>query len=71
MDPSNDKTAKPSRAEFHQANQARAEAEARRLLTAKAELGGGWLSWVASELYALKPPAYAQMVRRELQRLNA
>jgi len=30
----------------------------------------GWLSWVAAELYALKPAAYAQMVRRELQRLH-
>jgi hypothetical protein len=70
MDPSNNKSAKPSRGEFHQANQARAEAEALRLLAAKAELGGRWLSWVASELYALKPAAYAQMVRRELQRLN-
>ena len=65
-----DKTAKPSRAEFHHANQTRAEAEALRLLAAKAELGGRWLSWVAAKLYALKPAAYAQMVRRELQRLT-
>jgi len=70
MSEANDQPARPSRAEFHQANQARAEAEAQRLLTAKAELGGRWLSWVAAELYALKPAAYAQMVRRELQRLN-
>ena len=71
MNPDNDKTAKPSRAEFHQANQARAEAEAQRLLAAKAQLGGRWLAWVASELYALTPSSYAQMVRRELQRLSA
>ncbi|HUE93065.1 hypothetical protein [Pseudomonas sp.] len=71
MPPDNDKTANPSRAEFHQANQSRAEAEAQRLLAAKTELGGRWLAWVAAELYALKPAAYAQMVRRELQRLNA
>lgn len=71
MNPSPNKPAKPSRAEFHQANQARAETEARRLLAAKAELGGRWLAWVASELYALKPAEYAQMVRRELQRLTA
>ena len=71
MPPDNDKTAKPSRADFHQANQARAEAEAQRLLAAKAELGGRWLSWVAAQLYALKPAAYAQMVRRELQRINS
>lgn len=65
-----DKPAQPSRAAFHQANQTRAEAEAQHLLTAKTELGGRWLSWVAAELYALKPAPYAQMVRRELQRLN-
>jgi len=70
MPPDNDPTHKHSRAEFHQANQARAEAEAQRLLTAKPELGGRWLSWVAAELYALKPATYAQMVRRELQRLS-
>jgi hypothetical protein len=68
MTPSNDKTTKPSRADFHQANQARAEAQ--RLLAAKAELGGRWLAWVAAELYALKPAEFAQMVRRELQRLS-
>ncbi len=70
MPSDNDQTSKPSRAEFHQANQARAEAEAQRLLAAKAELGVRWLSWVAAELYALQPSAYAQMVRRELQRLS-
>ena len=70
MTPANDQTAKPSRAEFHQANQARAEAEARRLLAAKAELGARWLAWVASQLYTLKPAEYTQMVRRELQRLS-
>ncbi len=65
-----DKPARSSRAQFHQANQLRAETEARRLLAAKAELAGRWLAWVASELYALKPAEYAQMVRRELQRLS-
>ena len=70
MPPDNDQTSKPSRAAFHQANQARAEAEARRLLAARHKLGGRWLTWVASELYALKPAEYAQMVRRELQRLS-
>ncbi|WXL27114.1 hypothetical protein WG219_06580 [Ectopseudomonas mendocina] len=59
-----------SRAEFHRANQARAEAEAQRLFAAKAELGPRWLTWVAGELYALKPAAYASMVRRALQELN-
>ena len=70
MSETNDQPARPSRSTFHQANQARAEAEAQRLLAAKTELGGRWLSWVAAELYALKPAAYAQMVRRELQRLT-
>ena len=70
MTPNNEKTTQPSRAEFHQANQARAEAEALRLLAAKAARGAAWLSWVAAELYALTPATYAQMVRRELQRLN-
>ncbi len=60
-----------SRAVFHQQHQARAEAEAQRLLAAKTQLGGRWLAWVASELYALTPSSYAQMVRRELQRLSA
>jgi len=70
MTPDHDQPLKATRAEFHQANQAHAEADAQRLLAAKAELGGRWLSWVAAELYALKPAAYAQMVRRELQRLH-
>jgi hypothetical protein len=33
-------------------------------------LQAGWLSWVAGELYQLKPAEYAAMVRRELQRLS-
>ena len=62
--------AKPSRAEFHLQHQARAEAEALRLLAAKQQLGGRWLAWVAGELYALSPAPFAQMVRRELERLS-
>ncbi len=65
-----DSPAKPSRAAFHQQNQPRAEAEALRLLAAKPQLGGRWLAWVASELYALSPAPFAQMVRRELERLS-
>ena len=45
------------------------EAEAQRLLARKAELQGRWLPWVAQELYLLSPPEFANMVRRELQRL--
>ncbi|MCL7463306.1 hypothetical protein [Pseudomonas sp. NW5] len=57
-----------SRADYHQAHQARAQQEAARLLAARPALGGQWLAWVARELYALTPPHFAAMVRRELQR---
>lgn len=40
------------------------------LLDARAEQGGRWLDWVAGQLYLLRPPEYAAMVRRELQRLS-
>ncbi|MFI8744530.1 hypothetical protein ACIGKL_05170 [Pseudomonas sp. NPDC077186] len=61
---------KPSRADYHRQHQARAEAEAQRLLARKAELQGRWLPWVTQELYRLSPPQFANMVRRELQRLS-
>lgn len=59
-----------SRAAFHQANQAAATAEARRLFDQRETLGARWLTWVASELYRLNPAPYANMVRRELARLT-
>ncbi|WP_338807478.1 hypothetical protein V8U11_14125 [Pseudomonas chlororaphis] len=59
-----------SRAEFHQQHLARARTEAQRLFEQKAVLQGAWLAWVASQLYVLKPAAYASMVRRELQHLQ-
>ena len=59
-----------SRADFHEQNQASAHAEAQRLLAQKAVLQGAWLSWVASQIYLLRPAAYASMVRRELARLQ-
>ena len=59
-----------SRAAFHQANQAKVETEARRLLAQRDTLGARWLTWVAGELYRLSPPPYASMVRRELARLT-
>ncbi|MBM7059105.1 hypothetical protein JQX08_00120 [Pseudomonas sp. UL073] len=59
----------PSRADFHREHQARATAEAERLLAERERLQGRWLSWVAAELYAMSPPAFANMVRRELERL--
>ncbi|MCY1414902.1 hypothetical protein D9M71_303670 [compost metagenome] len=59
-----------SRADYHRTHQARAQAEAERLLAARGRLGVRWLAWVAGELYALSPPQFASMVRRELQRLQ-
>ncbi|NBF05023.1 hypothetical protein GV819_22300 [Pseudomonas sp. Fl5BN2] len=59
-----------SRAEFHQQHLAAACSEAQRLFAQKAVLQGAWLSWVAAQIYGLRPAAYASMVRRELQRLQ-
>ena len=59
-----------SRAHFHSQNLDSARDDAQRLFARKAELQGAWLSWVASQLYALQPAAYASMVRRELQSLQ-
>ncbi|BAP80466.1 hypothetical protein MT1_3291 [Pseudomonas sp. MT-1] len=59
-----------SRSEFHHQHAERATAEARRLLEHREILGPRWLAWVATELYQLKPPEFAAMVRRELARLN-
>lgn len=58
------------RERFHQDNAERALADALRLLGQRAALGPRWLAWVATELYQLKPPEYAAMVRRELERLS-
>ncbi|QRY82228.1 hypothetical protein JVX91_14375 [Pseudomonas sp. PDNC002] len=60
-----------SRAEYHEEHALRAEADARRLLAEREALGARWLPWVATELYRLSPPHYANMVRRELERLAA
>jgi len=58
------------RARFHEQNQENARAEASRLFASKAVMQGAWLGWVASQIYLLRPAAYASMVRRELQRLQ-
>lgn len=60
-----------SRQQFHQEHAGRARAEALRLLEQREALGPRWLAWVATELYALKPPEFASMVRRELERLSS
>ncbi|AZC18961.1 MULTISPECIES: hypothetical protein [Pseudomonas] len=59
-----------SRAEFHQQHLAAARSEAQRLFAQKPVLQGAWLSWVAAQIYNLRPAAYASMVRRELQCLQ-
>ncbi|MOA13231.1 hypothetical protein D3C78_1332710 [compost metagenome] len=69
-DHDHDHEEKQSRAAYHRTHQARAQAEAERLLAAREQLGARWLAWVAGELYALTPPPFASMVRRELQRLQ-
>ncbi|MDH4555382.1 hypothetical protein E8F11_09360 [Pseudomonas sp. BN417] len=60
-----------SRRQFHQEHAERARLEALRLLEQCEALGPRWLAWVATELYQLKPPEFANMVRRELERLSA
>jgi len=59
-----------TRADFHEQNQASAHTEALRMFEQKAVLQGAWLNWVASHIYALRPAAYASMVRRELSLLQ-
>jgi hypothetical protein len=59
-----------ARADFHEQNQASAQAEAQRLFDQKAVLQGAWLGWVASQIYTLRPAEYASMVRRALARLQ-
>ncbi|WP_095133446.1 hypothetical protein [Pseudomonas sp. Irchel s3h14] len=59
-----------TRADFHEQNQASAQAEAQRLFGQKAVLQGAWLGWVASQIYTLRPAEYASMVRRALARLQ-
>lgn len=59
-----------SRAAFHQSHQQQAEAEALRLWAQRDVLQGRWFDWVAQELYQLSPPPFANMVRRELQKLS-
>lgn len=62
-----------SRSAFHQQyrQQAQAQAKAAELFAHKPVLQGAWLNWVAEQLYGLKPAEYANMVRRELERLQS
>ena len=59
-----------SRGEFHRQHQEQATAKAVELLACQPPIGKGRLTWVAGQLYTLRPAAYASMVRRELARLQ-
>ncbi|POA19935.1 hypothetical protein C1886_10570 [Pseudomonas sp. FW300-N1A1] len=59
-----------SRADFHEQHLFSVQAEAQRLFAQKTVRQGAWLSWVASQIYQMRPAEYASMVRRELQRLQ-
>ncbi|WP_323158063.1 hypothetical protein [Pseudomonas fulva] len=59
-----------SRERYHREHQARAMAEAQRLLAAREAMRGRWLDWVAAQLYTQGPPHYVAMVRRALQQLS-
>ncbi|WP_342247284.1 hypothetical protein [Pseudomonas sp. OTU5201] len=59
-----------TRRQFHEEHAGQARDEALRLLAQRESMGPRWLAWVATELYHLKPSAFANMVRRELERLN-
>jgi hypothetical protein len=59
-----------SRAAFHREHQAAARELAEYLLSRREALQGGWLTWVAGQLYALSPAPFAAMVRRELEQMN-
>ena len=61
----------PGRADFHREHEASAKAQAQQLFAQKATLQAAWLNWVAAQLDSLRPPAYANMVRRELAQLQA
>lgn len=60
-----------ARSEFHQQHLEQAKAKAAELFARRPVLKGAWLTWVAGQLYTLRPAEYASMVRRELQRLQA
>ena len=60
-----------SRSAFHQQYHQQAQAKAAELFAHNPVLQGAWLNWVAGQLYGLKPAEYANMVRRELERLQS
>lgn len=54
-----------------QSNLGKAKGEAARLIGEKSKRKGKWAEWVRSELDAMSPPEYANMVRSEVNRLMA
>ena len=59
-----------SRSQFHRQHGQQARAKAAQLFAQKPLMQGGWLTWVAAQLYMLGPAEYASMVRRELEHLQ-
>ena len=54
-----------------QSNLGKAKGDAARLFGDRAKRMGKWAEWVRSELDAMSPPEYANMVRSELNRMVA
>ena len=54
-----------------QSNLGKAKGDAARLFGERAKRKGKWAEWVRSELDAMSPPEYANMVRSELNRMVA
>lgn len=57
--------------ELWQTNLGKAKGDAARLIGEKSKRKGKWAEWVRSELDAMSPPEYANMVRSEVNRLMA
>ena len=54
-----------------QSNLGKAKGDAARLFGERSKRKGKWSEWVRSELDAMNPPEYANMVRSEVNRLMA
>jgi len=54
-----------------QSNLGKAKSDAVRLMGERPKRKGKWSEWVRSELDAMSPPEYANMVRSEVNRLMA
>ena len=54
-----------------QSNLGKAKGDAARLFGERSKRKGKWAEWVRSELDAMSPPEYANMVRSELNRMVA